>query len=542
MAFQALNNNCICLFNTLNNFHNIQKLFNDISKSELEDFDIILFEQGNSNNEIPTIRFSIQDIPEKFVTNFLKPKQCWDYFPLWAIKHKYKYYWVVEDFVHYSGNWRELFNKYKDQNSDLLTRIGGHGKNWGWWNRPRNLYGTKEKGYPRNTGKYQTAFLSFSRFSRDLVEKGYDSLNSGKKAFLEIFWSTVCLKNGLISKGFEPEDIGSYCWKPDGEYVKVESKNKLWYPVKKVENVISRIHHFKPKIVIMRILGNDLEGLHGSHQTITNLEFTIKYEESFLNTDKVYLLNRIYSEQVKMNIIGILKRHNIKYIDIPFTQNEYNELPHININKDEFKALNRTEKVQLLYKHNLYLINNNGSRNQCIKYGKSNGYDYIFALDSNNFLLKAEFESILNCMLINEPEYIVINQRRLADNKYTNDTFMQDSSIVNNLPIQEPQICFHKSAKYEFNDKLPYGVNPKAELINALNIPGEWNKWKNFYGVNVQQRLLHNVKVQRIGNIVRLSPFNENNNRKSNWENRYIGLYNLIRYIDTSHTITGVLH
>jgi len=100
MPFHSVNTNCICILNNSNNFHNIQKLFNDISKSELEDFDIILFEQGNSNNEIPTIRFSSQDIPETFVTNFQKPKQCWDYFPIWAHEHVYKHYWVVEDLVH----------------------------------------------------------------------------------------------------------------------------------------------------------------------------------------------------------------------------------------------------------------------------------------------------------------------------------------------------------------------------------------------------------------------------------------------------------
>ena len=34
----------------------------------------------------------------------------------------------------------------------------------------------------------------------------------------------------------------------------------------------------KKLYLIIRILGNDLNGLHGNNQTITNLEFTLKNE------------------------------------------------------------------------------------------------------------------------------------------------------------------------------------------------------------------------------------------------------------------------
>ena len=51
------------------------------------------------------------------------------------------------------------------------------------------------------------------------------------------------------------------------------------------------------KFLIIRILGNDLEGLHGSNQTLTNLKFTLENEPNFNNVDKVYLLNRIYDKK-----------------------------------------------------------------------------------------------------------------------------------------------------------------------------------------------------------------------------------------------------
>ena len=50
------------------------------------------------------------------------------------------------------------------------------------------------------------------------------------------------------------------------------------------------------KNVIIRILGNDLPGLHGANQTYNNLDFTLKYESNFLDTDKLFILNRIYDK------------------------------------------------------------------------------------------------------------------------------------------------------------------------------------------------------------------------------------------------------
>ena len=49
--------------------------------------------------------------------------------------------------------------------------------------------------------------------------------------------------------------------------------------------------------LIIRILGNDLSGLHGENQTYNNLKFTLENEPEFENTDKMFLLNRIYNQE-----------------------------------------------------------------------------------------------------------------------------------------------------------------------------------------------------------------------------------------------------
>jgi hypothetical protein len=225
--------NCIVLLLTESNYVNVQKLYNDISKAELQDFDIIVFDhQGSSQSDIPTIHFSPHDIPDKFVTNMINPKGPWDYFPIWAHENKYEYYWVIEDLVYYSGNWTDIFNKYVNIECDLLTNTEFHDFEWNWWNKPRNVYGKSESGYPYDSFIYPTAFLPFSRFSRQLIEKGHHYLDSGHKAFIEIFWPTICLKESLSVMSWDSTDIGDFSWKPSGQYVKPTQKNKLWYPKK----------------------------------------------------------------------------------------------------------------------------------------------------------------------------------------------------------------------------------------------------------------------------------------------------------------------
>lgn len=41
------------------------------------------------------------------------------------------------------------------------------------------------------------------------------------------------------------------------------------------------------KLLIIRILGNDLPSIHGSNQTLNNLKFTLENESKFPNTDKI---------------------------------------------------------------------------------------------------------------------------------------------------------------------------------------------------------------------------------------------------------------
>lgn len=296
------------------------------------------------------------------------------------------------------------------------------------------------------------------------------------------------------------------------------------------------------KILIMRILGNDLEGLHGSNQTLTNLKFTLENEPNFNNVDKVYLLNRIYDKK-KLNLIkNLLKKFNYKYIEIPFKLEKFNnikydfKLDQINLNQI-YEFQNKKAMNRLLYDYNQYLINNNGSRNFSIDYGIKNGYEWVFPFDSNAYLTQNYFNQIIE-NLKPDTHYIVIPQIRLKDGKLINEDILKKNKVVeiDNLKIQEPQVGFHKNSILRFNNKLIYGCCPKAEFLRVIKVPGKWNNWyDNKRYLNILDRPKKNVKFQILSKVIRLNPQEIKNGSNSN--KRILGLFNLVKKIRNENTL-----
>lgn len=288
------------------------------------------------------------------------------------------------------------------------------------------------------------------------------------------------------------------------------------------------------KNVIIRILGNDLPGLHGENQTYNNLDFTLKYESNFLDTDKVFILNRLVDNYSKDKIINLLDKYNCKYIDIPFSKKIFNMIPRINFNYNQIKKLNKQQYIRLFYRYNLYLINNNKSRNFAIDYGKDNNYENIFVLDSNSFLLDNNFNRIINDIDNNKDvDYFILPQLRLKDHELTNSHLLiKDIEYkLQSLYTQEPQIVFKNRSKVYFNELIPYGYSPKAEFLNAIGVPGKWNKWNDHQYVGIYKRKF-SVKWLITDIVIRLQPYNKENNIFFNGELRSLGLYKLIKKIE----------
>jgi hypothetical protein len=297
------------------------------------------------------------------------------------------------------------------------------------------------------------------------------------------------------------------------------------------------------KNVIIRILGNDLPGLHGTNQTYNNLDFTLKYESNFLDTDKLFILNRIYDKIKKQKIISLLDKFKVKYIDLSFSYDIFNIIPKINISYKDFYKLNKQQMLSILYYYNLYLVNINSCRNYAIKYGKDNNYENIFVLDSNNYLLKSDFERISRDIENNKNiDYFILPQKRLKDGNMFNNSLLVYGieKKLNLLENQEPQIVFKNTARYGFNKLIPYGYSEKAELINSLNVRGKWNNWCDHNDLGIYKRNIVSTSLIS-GNIIRLHPDNINNDIKNNSKLRSIGLYKLIQEIYSNTEYNTIL-
>lgn len=286
------------------------------------------------------------------------------------------------------------------------------------------------------------------------------------------------------------------------------------------------------------MLGNDLNGIHGTNQTLINLKFTLDHEKNFPLTDKIYVLNRIIDLNVKNKIINLLNDYGYKYIDIKFDFKYYKKfLYNKNFKIEITKYMNPLKKktlLQYLYNYNLYIINNNECRNFCIDYGKKKNYIWTFVLDSNNFFNYDEYINIIRNIHINN-DVLIILQKRLNDKHFTNNVLLKKNykDYVKQLRIQEPQIAFKNTSNLYFNKFIPYGVGPKVELLNAIGVKGEWNNTNGFESkFNIKQRHFSNINFKVFSNIVRLIPHNIHNKKENNNNLRILGLINTINHID----------
>ena len=294
------------------------------------------------------------------------------------------------------------------------------------------------------------------------------------------------------------------------------------------------------KYLITRILGNDLPSIHGKNQTIDNLLFTIINERKFDNTDTLYILNRIIDPKKRRDLIDLLNKYSIAFIEIEFDYNEYKKIPDIDEKtKDLLETLliqsNSTDipKYKILSlalsNHRLYCMNINMARNYCIEYGKKNGYEWIFVLDSNHFFTETLYNDIIN-NIKKDTEYITIPQKRLSDAKLENESILTSPEKIKNIPAQEHQLAFKNTSTYVFNEQIPYGSMDKGEMLNALGVPGKWNGWNNDLEIlNIKQRHFLDIRYQTLSSVIRLHPQSENNSIEKNWIHRMLDTYRIMK-------------
>ena len=134
---------------------------------------------------------------------FFKENQCYDY------------YWLVEDDVRFSGDWKDFFDSFASSTSDFLSSVietKAENPNWYWWTslKTGNEVIAEEK--------LLKAFNPIYRLSRKAL--------ACIDAYLRIGWMghhEVLLPTVLYNKGFLVEDFGGV-----GAFVCPENKAKFY--------------------------------------------------------------------------------------------------------------------------------------------------------------------------------------------------------------------------------------------------------------------------------------------------------------------------
>ena len=278
------------------------------------------------------------------------------------------------------------------------------------------------------------------------------------------------------------------------------------------------------KMCIFRILGNNLNSVHSDTQTYTNLKFTLENEAEFENCDKIWILNRIIDSDLQEKYKKLLDKYNKKYLIIPFEKDEYNKIKsnnNINLNELNNNKNDNNKIFRKLYSHSLYLININGARNYCLNYGRQR-YLYSFVLDGSCFFTKEQFNDLVN-NINDDTEYLIIPLIRLDKN--------DNNVIIKDAKKYEPQIGFKNTSKLYFNEKLPYGLSNKTELLRVLKISGEWDNWLDNKNVlNISDRSKVDAKTQLVSSVCRLS--NGTNKKQKNHTHRSNGLLQLVNDVE----------
>jgi len=217
---------------------------------------------------------------------------------------------------------------------------------------------------------------------------------------------------------------------------------------------------------LYRILGNDLPPRHGTEQTLMNTQWMLENEFDPENTEKVFILNRIFNPEKLENLKRLLTDAKKEYIELPF------EI-------EKFRAL-KTDLDRIKY-----VTNVNPARNYCLLDGARRNFDVILPLDGACYFPRQgwyAFEEVVWSMP--DVGYFAIPMARvgtLQEALIDGVPQLRERYVIGDRAVygmREPQLAFTKHADRTFNETLPYGRVDKVELLWKLGIAGAWDNWE----------------------------------------------------------------
>lgn len=221
----------------------------------------------------------------------------------------------------------------------------------------------------------------------------------------------------------------------------------------------------KPKIVLYRILGNDLPPRHKRGQTYTNLKFILQHEPPLINCQKKWIVNRVVDFREEEKILRLLEEYKQPFIRIPFSLQEYVFCSNRKIVDATVDSQIRSEADRQRHNKILYIMNINAARNVALRDGKQIA-DWILPFDGNCCFDMQSWEKVVDKLQAQQSadKCFVVAMYRIKRN-------LEYFHFNPNGHIEfEPQVIFGKDTDVEFNESYRYGLHNKIELFKRLNL------------------------------------------------------------------------
>lgn len=267
--------------------------------------------------------------------------------------------------------------------------------------------------------------------------------------------------------------------------------------------------------VLFRAIGNDLPPRHSVGQTYTNVRFILEHEPTHKGLSKRWLLNRIVNRTEELRLVSLLVQHRQHFVRDPLNYSEYIEFTTASRNAT-MTALHNVSQMgnwlsgepnlrrwdDVFKQQNLYIIQNNEARNKMIRLGIDTGATFVLPWDGNCFLNRRAWTEISSDVaaiagnnpllphvpttnesaasprqVLNSSLYFAVPMARMLSNDdLLSDTFRPPSVK------EEPQLIFHRSSVARFNGALPYGSDPKIDMLRRLGVSrfvrGSASRWR----------------------------------------------------------------
>lgn len=337
--------------------------FNDISRATQHFADTILvYHQKNKS------------IPEsiKILNNYIFTDDIFDELPYIPLKQRsiipgcdhfpllkfyldnpdYDYYWSLEDDVRFRGNWAELFETFRYDNSDLISAFineFNNEPNWPWWNTFGNI-----NGKTIQIGQRLKAFNPIRRVSRRGMLCLHNYLSDGWYGHLEVLMPTLFKHEGFkitdfggngpfVPKGFENKFYDESCH----SYIPVkfgDRLNYIYHPIKSIKR--PEDYSFKKNCIISAVGKGSLHKGWINQSVDFDLHLLI-YDDSYsyYYNDSPFILGQ---KGYKFNLIYEYLQKNPDYID----KYDYFLFPDDDI---EIDSENISKLFLLMHEYNLQI-------------------------------------------------------------------------------------------------------------------------------------------------------------------------------------------